>query len=185
MPESVLKSAESRMDKSINSLRQELGKIRTGRASLSLLDGIKVDYYGNLTPLNQVATLGVPESRLITVQPWEPQLIGDIERAILKSDLGLTPVNDGKILRIPIPQLTEERRKELVKVAKRMDEECKVSIRNIRRDCNEQIKSLEKDKAISKDNLHKYQKKIQDVTDAFIKKADEVLANKEKEIMEI
>jgi ribosome recycling factor len=173
------------MKTSLDSLKKEFGKVRTGRASLSLLDGIKVNYYDTLTPLNQIASLNIPESRTITVQPWDKQIIGEIEKAILKSELGLTPINDGNIIRINIPILTEERRKELVKVVKKMVEECKVALRNIRRDANENFKQMKKNKEISEDEAFKNQNRTQEITDEFINKVDELLKNKEKEIMEI
>ncbi len=173
------------MKATIEGLKRDFTSIRTGRASLSLFDGINVDYYGTPTPLNQVATLNIPEPRMITVQPWEVKLIGDIERAILKSDLGLTPANDGKIIRIPIPQLTEERRKELVKMVKKRGEECKVAIRNIRRDANDQVKKLEKDKEISEDEMKKDLDEVQKMTDNYIKKVDETIEHKEQEVMEV
>jgi ribosome recycling factor len=172
------------MSKSIESLNRELKRVRTGRASLSILDGIKVDYYGTLTPLNQMATLAVPESRLITIQPWDVSVIQDIEKAILKSDLGLTPANDGKILRISIPPLTEERRKELVKMVHKMCEDRKVSVRNARRDSNELLKSLKKDGDISEDEAFKAQDEVQKITDEHIKLIDECYTKKEKEILE-
>jgi ribosome recycling factor len=172
------------MEKSLDSLKREFSKVRTGRASISLLDGIKVDYYGTLTPLNQLATLSVPEPRLITIQPWDATVIKEIEKAIQKSDLGLTPVNDGKIIRVSIPPLTEQRRVELVKVAKKMAESCKVSIRNHRRDINEDLKLKKKDKEVSEDEFFKGQKEVQDITDDYIKKCDELTQAKEKEILE-
>jgi ribosome recycling factor len=172
------------MSKSIASLKKELNRLRTGRASLSILDGIKVDYYGTLTPLNQMATLAVPESRLITIQPWDVSVIKEIEKAILKSDLGLTPSNDGKIIRISIPPLTEERRKELVKVVHKMCEDYKVSVRNIRRDANELLKSMKKDGEISEDDAFKAQDQVQKITDEQIKLIDECDKEKEKEILE-
>ncbi len=179
------KDFRGRMQKSIEALKSELNRVRTGRASIALLDGIKVDYYGTPTPLNQVATLAVPESRLITIQPWDASIIGDIEKAILKSELGLVPTSDGKIIRISIPQLTEERRKELVKLVKRLGENAKIAIRNIRRDANEFVKKKEKEKEISQDDLKKNQEEIQKLTDDFIKEIDNLIAAKEKEIMEI
>ena len=159
-----------RMDTTLDVLRKEFASLRTGRASLSLLDGIKVDYYGSLTPMNQVATLAVPESRLITIQPWDPQAIEAIEKAILSSGLGLMPSNDGKIIRLPIPSLTEERRKELVKLAKKMSEDLRVAVRNIRRDINEEVKKIEKEKKISEDESHKAHEDIQKTTDQYIKR---------------
>ncbi len=173
------------MQKSIEALKSELNRVRTGRASIALLDGIKVDYYGTPTPLNQVATLAVPESRLITIQPWDTSILSDVEKAILKSDLGLVPTNDGKIIRISIPQLTEERRKELGKVVKRVGENAKIAIRNIRRDANEFVKKKEKDKELSQDGLKKNQDEIQKMTDSFVEEIDRLIAEKEKEVMEI
>ena len=158
--------------------------MRTGRASLSILDNILVDYYGTMTPINQMATLAVPESRLITIQPWDVSIIKEIEKAILKSDLGLTPSNDGKIIRISIPPLTEERRKELVKVVHKMCEDHKVTVRNVRRDANDLLKSLKKDGEISEDDAFKGQDQIQKITDEHIKLIDECYKNKEKEILE-
>ena len=173
-----------RMGKTITALENELKRIRTGRASLSLLDGIRVDYYGTMTPLNQMATVAVPESRLITIQPWDASVLKDIEKAVLKSDLGLTPSNDGKIIRLAIPPLTEERRKELVKVVHKMCEEHKVATRNIRRDSNDLLKSLKKDGDISEDDAFKAQDEVQKITDNFIQKIDDVYKEKEKEILE-
>jgi len=173
-----------RMGKTITALENELKRIRTGRASLSLLDAIRVDYYGTVTPLNQMATLAVPESRLITIQPWDASVLKDIEKALLKSDLGLTPSNDGKIIRLAIPPLTEERRKELVKVVHKMCEDHKVAARNIRRDSNDLLKSLKKDGDISEDDAFKAQDETQKITDQFINKIDEVYKEKEKEILE-
>ncbi|UCD71252.1 MAG: ribosome recycling factor [Syntrophobacterales bacterium] len=185
MPEKVLDDLDQKMNKTLNNLQGDLNKIRTGRASLALFDDIRVDYYGTPTPLNQMATLSVPESRLIVIQPWDPHMIGDIEKAILKSELGVTPTNDGKIIRIAIPRLTEERRRELVKIIKKMGEGGKVAIRNIRRDANEDLKGMEKEKSISKDELHQNMEKVQKITDGFIQKIDEVLGAKEREILEI
>ena len=184
MIESIYAETRESMEKSVNALKNELKRVRTGRASLSILDGIKVDYYGTLTPLNQMATLAVPESRLITIQPWDVSVIKDIEKAILKSDLGLTPSSDGKIIRISIPPLTEERRKELVKVVRKICEDYKVSIRNIRRDSNELIKSMKKDGEISEDDAFKSQDEVQSITNEQIKLIDECLKEKEKEILE-
>ena len=185
MKEEVIEELKSNMDKAIEALQRELGKVRTGRASLALLDGVKVEYYGEVTPLNQVATLSVPEARLITIQPWDNNIIGDIEKAIQKSGLGLTPNSDGKILRISIPTLTEERRQELVKVVKKMTEDCKVSLRNARRDANSFLKDLKKEKEISEDEQHKLQNEVQKITDDYVKKSDEILKVKEKEVLEI
>ena len=184
MIDDIYQDTRESMGKSIEALKRELKRVRTGRASLSILDGIKVDYYGTLTPLNQMATLAVPESRLITIQPWDVSVIQDIEKAILKSDLGLTPANDGKILRISIPPLTEERRKELVKMVHKICEEHKVSVRNARRDSNELLKSLKKDGDISEDQAFKAQDEVQKITDEHIKLIDECYTKKEKEILE-
>jgi len=185
MDEKVVKEVEAKMEKTLSSFKTDLNKVRTGRASLALFDDIRVDYYGSSTPLNQMATLAVPEPRLITIQPWDTSVIGEIEKAILKSELGVTPASDGKIIRITIPRLTEERRKELVKVVKKMAEGAKVSVRNIRREANDQLKIWEKDKKISQDQLHQWMEKVQVSTDRYIKKVDEVFATKEKEILEI
>jgi ribosome recycling factor len=176
---------EKKMRTSLDAFRKELNSIRTGRASLSLLDGISVQYYGVPTPLNQVATLSVPESRLITIQPWDSSVIGEVEKAILKSDLGLTPSSDGRVIKIPIPALTEERRKQLVRVVKKLGEDCKVAIRNIRREGNDDVKNLEKDKKISEDELRRAQDQVQKLTDRYIAMAEQVSAQKEKEVMEI
>jgi len=175
---------KSKMEKSLEALRRDLSRVRTGRASLALLDGVRVNYYGVPTPLSQVASLSVPESRTISIQPWDAKMIGEIEKAIQKSDLGLTPLSDGKIVRINIPPLTEERRKELVKVTKRMEEECKVALRNIRRDANEQLKTAKKDKVISEDEQFKFQEEVQKLMDKSIEKAEEIIKTKEKEILE-
>jgi len=184
MKEEILAECRQSMNKTIEALRKEFTRIRTGRASTSLLDGIRVSCYDTQMPIDQVASLSIPESRLITVKPWDQSIMGEIERAILKSDLGLTPVNDGKIIRIPIPPLTEQRRKELAKMAKKMAEEGKISIRNQRRETNELFKELKNEKEISEDELFRYQDDVQKTTDEFIKKVDEVTAEKEKEIME-
>ena len=185
MDEKIVKEVEAKMDKTLSSLKGDFNKVRTGRASLALFDDIRVDYYGTPTPLNQMATLSVPEPRLITIQPWDTSIIGEIEKSILKSELGVTPASDGKIIRITIPRLTEERRKELVKVVKKMAEGAKVAIRNIRREANEQLKGSEKNKKISQDQLRQWMDKVQVSTDKFITKVDEALAAKEKEILEI
>ena len=184
MIESIYDETRESMGKSVIALKNELKRVRTGRASLSLLDGIKADYYGTPTPLNQMATLAVPESRLITIQPWDTSAIKEIEKAILKSDLGLTPSSDGKIIRITIPALTEERRKELVKIVRKICEDYKVSIRNIRRDSNELLKSMKKDGEISEDDAFKSQDEVQKITDEHIKLIDECFGEKEKEILE-
>jgi ribosome recycling factor len=184
MIEETLQESSDRMGKTITALENELKRIRTGRASASILDGIKIDYYGTTTPLNQTATIAIPESRLITIQPWDVTIIKDIEKAILKSDIGLTPTNDGKLIRISVPPLSEQRRKELVKLVHKSCEEHKVAIRNIRRDANELIKGFKKDGDISEDDAFKTQDRIQKVTDEYIAKVDEVFKAKEKEILE-
>mmetsp|Transcript_28554 Transcript_28554/g.13213 ORF Transcript_28554/g.13213 Transcript_28554/m.13213 type:complete len:186 (+) Transcript_28554:2264-2821(+) len=183
MIEEIYKETKDRMSKSIRLLDKELKRVRTGIASISILDGIRVDYYGTLTPLNQMASLSVPESRLITIQPWDVSVIQEIEKALLKSDLGLTPSNDGKIIRISIPSLTEDRRKKLVKVVGKICEDYKVSVRNIRRDSNEMLKSLKKDGDISEDDSFKAQDEVQKITDDYVKKIDEIYKKKETEIL--
>jgi ribosome recycling factor len=184
MIQDTLQETKDRMGKTITALENELKRVRTGRASVSLLDGIRVDYYGTRTPLNQMASLSVPESRLIVIQPWDVSAIKDIEKAILKSDLGLTPSSDGKLIRISIPPLTEERRKELVKVVSKMCEEHKIAARNIRRDSNELLKGFKKDGDISEDDAFKGQDSVQKITDEFIAKIDDIYKEKEKEILE-
>ncbi len=181
----VILDMSERMEKSVEAFKKELSKIRTGRASLAILDGIVVDAYGSNMPLMQVATLTIPESRLIVIQPWDPQMLPAIEKAILKSDIGLNPANDGKIIRLSIPQLTEERRKELVKTVKKIAEEFRVAIRNVRRDAIETLKKQKKDKEISEDDLFKFQDEAQGETDSHVKLIDEATANKEKEVMEV
>lgn len=176
---------EEKMKKSVEAIRQELAKLRSGRASTSLLDAIKVEYYGTLTPLNQLANVAAPEARLLTVQPFDKTLIPAIEKAILTANLGLNPANDGTKIRIPIPQLNEERRKELVKLAKKYAEDGRIAIRNVRREANEHIKKAEKNHEISEDDSKHAQDKIQKMTDDYIKKIDEIIAQKEKEIMEV
>lgn len=183
--EEVLEDLKKSMEKSIGSFTNELKKIRTSRASTALLDGVMVDYYGTPTPLNQLGTISVPESRLITIQPWDVNSIGDIEKAILKTDLGLTPQNDGKLIRITIPNLTEERRKELVKHVKKMSEDYKITLRNQRRDSNDFLKEMKKEKEISEDDYFRLHDRVQEITNEYVKKTDEILAEKEKEIMEI
>ena len=185
MIDQIFNQTDSKMKKAIESFRHDLNKIRTGKASTAILDGIKVNYYGSTVPLNQAASVSIPEARLITIQPWDKTMISEIEKTIQKSDLGLTPMSDGHIIRLPIPPLTEERRLELVKQTKRIGEDIKVSIRNSRRDANEEMKTAEKDSNISEDDSHRGQKNIQELTDEFIKTVDEILKNKEKEILEI
>ena len=180
-----VQDCSNRMQKSIDSLEKDFAKLRTGRASTALVDSIRVDYYGTPTPLNQVASVSIPDSRTISISPWDRSAFNSIEKAIMKSDLGLTPINDGRAIRINIPTLTEERRKDLVKMAKKYTEDAKVAIRNVRRDVNEALKKLHTAKEISEDDLHKAQEDVQKSTDNFVKRADAVLAEKEKEIMEI
>ena len=184
MIEDIYQETRENMGKSVDDLKREFKRVRTGRASLSILDGIRVNYYGTPTPLNQMATLAVPESRLITIQPWDVSGIKEIEKAILKSDLGLTPSSDGKIVRIAIPPLTEERRKELVRVINKMSEEHKVAVRNIRRDANEMLKDLKKEGDISEDEAFKAQDQVQKITDDHINRVDQITKEKEKEILE-
>ncbi len=184
MIEETYEETRDRMGKSIATLKAEVKRIRTGRASASLLEGIRVDYYGTLTPLNQMASVSVPESRLLVIQPWDVTGIKEIEKAILKSDLGLTPSSDGKVIRISVPPLSEERRKQLAKVLHKTCEEYKVAIRNIRRDANEMIKGFKKDGDIAEDDAFKAQEEVQKITDDFIKEVDAVYKEKEKEILE-
>ena len=179
------KKATEKMEGQLGHLRHEMAAIRTGRASIGLLDQVRVDYYGTLTPLKQVATLAAPENRLLTVQPFDPKMIKDIEKAILASDLGLTPTNDGKLVRLPIPPLTEERRKDLVKLAKKITEEVRVHIRNIRRDVLEEIKKAQKASQMTEDEVKKAHDELQRLTDSYITKVDEILNKKEAEITEI
>lgn len=183
--DSIKKDAGERMEKALAALDREFVKLRTGRANSSLVEDIKVDYYGTPTPINQVASVAVPDSRTLTIQPWDRGAFPLIEKAIMKSDLGLNPVNDGKIIRINIPALTEDRRKELVKLARKYTEDAKIAIRNIRRDANDSLKKLEKDKTASEDEIKKATDQIQKLTDAQIVKADQKCQGKEKEIMEI
>ena len=185
MPSATKQKIIGQMDAAIEHIKKELGGIRTGRASLTLLDGIKVDYYGTPTPLKQVANLGVPESRLITIQPWEPPLIKAIEKVLLASGLGLTPSNDGKVIRLPIPPLSEERRKELIKLCRKHGEEAKVQLRNIRRDGNEELKRLQKESKLTEDDLRKAEAEIQKLTDQHVQKVDQILQKKEEEVLEV
>ena len=176
---------KERMEKTLTALERDFSKLRTGRASTDLLEGVKVDYYGTITPLSQMATISVPDSRTLTIQPWDRGGFSAIEKAIQKSDLGLSPVNDGKVLRIAIPPLTEERRKDLVKVAKKYTEEAKVALRNIRREANDLLKKAEKDKELTEDEHRKTHDEVQKITDASVAKAEEKLAAKEKDIIQI
>ncbi len=184
MSEVIVEMAD-KMEKSVETFKNELSKVRTGRASISLLDGISVDAYGSPMPMNQVATMTIPESRMIAIQPWDPQMVPAIEKAILKSNLGLAPANDGKVIRLTIPQLTEERRKELVKQVRKVAEEFRVAIRNVRREAIDTLKQQKKDKEISEDNLFKLQDDAQKETDTYVKQIDEVTEHKEKEMMEV
>lgn len=182
---SVVDTCKQNMEKRIKSFDNDLLKVRTGRASITMLDGVKVDYYGSPTPLNQVATLSTPDARTITVAPFEKKLIQDIEKAIMIADLGVTPNNDGNVVRIPIPQLTEERRKDIVKNLKKVAEEAKVGIRNVRRESNDEVKKQVKDKKIGEDDAKKLEEQIQKHTDNYIKLIDEKVAKKEQEVMKI
>ncbi|MDE2764869.1 MAG: ribosome recycling factor [Chloroflexota bacterium] len=181
----TIADAERRMKRSVEHFSQELATVRTGRANPAILDGISVDYYGTPTPLNQLATLATPDARLLTVQPWDRSLIGAVEREIQKSDLGLTPSNDGQVIRLPIPPMTQERRQELVKRVKRAQEDTHVAIRNVRRDALERLRQAERDKDISQDELHRAQDRLQKTTDAQIVAADQVTARKQAEVMEV
>jgi len=184
MEKEIISKARQQMEKSIEALQKDFSKVRTGRASVTLLDGVRVDYYGTPTPLNQLATLAVPEARQITIQPWDQSVLKEIEKAIQKADLGFTPNNDGKLLRVNIPPLTEDRRKDLAKQVKKMAEAAKVAIRNQRRDINEELKTIKNDKKITEDAFFKAQDDVQKVTDEFIKKCDDLSSQKEKEILE-
>jgi ribosome recycling factor len=185
MLKDIVGDGESRMNKTLELLQKDLTSIRAGRANPAILDKVQADYYGTMTPINQMANIAAPEPRLIIIQPWDKSVISLIEKAILKSDLGLNPSNDGTAIRIVVPQLTEERRVELVKVVKKKAEEARVGVRNIRRDVNDQIKDEEKKKACSEDEAKKSQAEIQKKTDKFMKEIDKVLENKEKDIMEV
>jgi len=183
MFEDIKKDANERMTKCIVSLREHFKRMRTGRANVGLLDGMHVEYYGADMPLNQVANVAVEDARTLTITPWDKSMVPAIEKAILKSDLGLTPATAGTVIRLPLPAMTEERRKELVKTVKRMGEEAKVALRNLRRDANEQVKDLKKEKQVSEDEAHRAQEEVQKITDEYIKKVDLQAADKEKEIM--
>lgn len=185
MPQAILKSAEERMKKAIDVLKKELAALRAGRATPALLDRVTVDYYGTPTPVNQLVTITAPEPRLLVIQPWDKSALGEIEKAIQKSDLGLTPMNDGNVIRIVIPPLTEERRAELAKVVKKHGEEAKVAIRNIRRDANDELKALEKDGQISEDELRRHQEAVQKLTDKYTAEVEALVEAKEKEIFSL
>jgi ribosome recycling factor len=185
MAEDVVKDLHGRIDKALGDLQRELAKIRTGRANPAILEGIKVDYYGTLTPLSGVGTIHVPDARLITIKPWDRSAIPAVEKAINEAGIGINPSNDGETVRLPIPALTEERRKDIVKMVKNKGEEHKVAVRNLRRDANERLKTMEKDKQISADDVKRTTEKVQKETDAGIAKVDEMLVRKEKEVMEV
>ena len=184
MKEKVFQNMESSMENAIAAFQKELNRLRTGRASPALLEGIRVDYYGTPTPINQTASVNIPESRLIVIQPWDKSTIEPIEKAIQKANLGLSPTNDGQVIRIAIPPLTEERRKELGKLAKKMAEECKIAVRNIRREANDSLKKLEKDKGISEDDYHRATEDVQKSTDKKIEQIDTIMEAKQTEILE-
>lgn len=185
MVEDVMKELKARIDRTVEDLRGNLAKIRTGRANLGMLDGIKIDYYGTPTPLAQCAALAVPEPRMITVKPWDKGIMKDVEKAIREANLGLNPMNDGELIRLPIPALTEDRRKDLAKQVKSKGEEHKVAIRNERRDANERLKTLQKDKKITEDDLKRANERVQKETDGGVSRVDELVAKKEKEVMEV
>ena len=180
-----IKDARERMDKSIEAFRHEISKIRTGKATTALLDGIKVDYYGTPTPIAQTANVSVLDAHTLSITPWDKSMVAEIDKAILTADLGLNPVNDGTNLKVPIPPLTEERRKEMVKLVKKFGEDAKIAIRNVRRDANDHLKKQEKDKVISEDQRHDFEKEVQDLTNNHTDKIDEMIKHKEKEIMEV
>ena len=185
MSEEIITVSKEKMEKTVQSLSRELATVRAGRANPALLDKVVVDYYGTPTPLNQLSNISAPEPRLLVVQPWDKSAMGTIEKAILKSDLGLTPNSDGNIIRIAIPQLTEERRRDLVKLVKKMAEESRVAVRNIRRDANDEIKRMEKSGDISQDDSRRLQDEIQELTNEYVEKVNEILSAKEQEIMEV
>ncbi len=185
MAKQVLQSTKEKMDKAIQAYTRELASVRAGRASASLLDKITVDYYGAPTPINQLASVSVPEARLLVIQPYDKSQVSEVEKAILKSDLGLNPTNDGTVIRIAIPALTEERRRELVKLVKKYSEDAKVAVRNVRRDANDDLKKLEKNGEITEDDLKGYSEDVQKLTDEHIAKIDSITKDKEKEIMEV
>ncbi|MBM3252882.1 MAG: ribosome recycling factor [Candidatus Omnitrophica bacterium] len=180
----VLYETEEKMKKTIEATIREFGAVRTGRASPSLVEGIHVEYYGTPTPLKQLATISTPDARLLVIQPWDISILSEVEKAILKSELGITPMNDGKLIRISIPQLSKERREELVKLVRKMAEDSRISIRTIRRDANEHVKKLQKDSKITEDDSFKTQEDIQKLTDRYVEKIEQILKDKEKEIME-
>lgn len=181
----IIKDASSRMDKTLESLRMELAKVRTGKATTALLDGIKVDYYGTMTPINQVGNISVLDSHTLSITPWDKSMVQAVDKAILEANLGFNPISDGTNLKIPVPPLTEERRKDFVKLIKKFGEDSKIAIRNVRRDANEHLKKEEKEKKISEDELKQFENEVQKLTDNHIKMIDDILKHKEKEIMEV
>ena len=181
----ILEDAKTRMGKSVESLKGDLAGVRTGRANTALIDGLTVSYYGNATPIDQVANVAVADSRALTITPWEKDMVAPIEKAIMTSSLGLNPVSAGLVIRLPLPPLTEERRKEMVKVVHGHGENCKIAIRNIRRDANQHLKSLQNEKEITEDELHGSEQQVQDITDKYVAKVDSVVQEKEKELMEV
>ncbi|MFH1943183.1 MAG: ribosome recycling factor [bacterium] len=185
MVEKVLQDSKDRMEKTVSSTQHELGKVRTGRANITLLDTVRVNYYGSTVPLKQVANLGVPEPRLLTIQPWDRNMIGEIEKAIMKADLGITPTNNGQTIRLPIPTLTEERRKDLVRLVHQLGEEGRIAVRNIRRDAIDHLRKAQKEHQISEDEEYNGGIDVQEATDEYIKKIDELIKAKEEEIMEV
>lgn len=185
MVEQVKSASKAKMDKAVNSLIEELKKVRTGRAQVSMLDGIRVNYYGNLSPLSQVASISTPDAKTFVIAPWEASLLKEIESSIVKSDIGMAPMNDGKVIRLKVPDLTEERRKDLAKQVKKIAEDSRVSVRMARRDANEEVKKALKDKKISEDEAKKAETDVQKITDDFIKKIDQVAEEKEKSILTI
>ncbi|MBN1283504.1 MAG: ribosome recycling factor [Proteobacteria bacterium] len=185
MDNTVFDKSQEKMKKALEAFRHELSKLRTGRASLAVLDDVRVEYYGTQTPLNQLATMSVPDPRTIVIQPWDHSAASAIEKAIQKADLGLNPANDGKVIRLPVPPLNEERRIELVKVIKKHGEDCKVIVRNVRRDANEELKVLKKASEITEDEERKAHDRVQKLTDDFIKQVDDAIAHKEKDVMQL
>ncbi len=185
MQNEYVQDADHRMEKSVEAFKHEISKVRTGKATTALLDGIKVDYYGTMTPINQVGNVSVLDAHTLSITPWDKSMVDKVDKAILQAELGLNPQSDGTNLRIPIPPLTEERRKDLVKLVKKFAEDAKIAIRNVRRDANDHLKRQEKNKEISEDMMHDFEDEVQKLTDKYIKKIDEILAEKEKDIMEI
>jgi len=185
MPDSVLRETKGEIKKAVENLKQELSTLRTGRASLAILDGIKVDYYGNKSDLKSVANLSLPDAKTVAIQPWDPKMIGVIEKELLAASLGITPTNNGKVIRLVMPELTEERRKDIVKVAKKIGEDARITVRQVRKESNQKLKSMEKEKQISEDDLKNFQDKVQKEVDAGNKEIESVVKAKEKEIMTI